>query len=162
MRNETPVRPIRIHRPRGPVDGRDRDQMKALALLVRDEGHAKCKEQQKSVLDSIHMRRDRGLRTEAGFMKRLGDPIRARGRAFRHIPPTSAGDDRHQPLQEVAARSDQLGLELSVSFRIEREREAPGHFEIPLYQFRGLHPDERIVFGHGRAEIGQRLDDERS
>ncbi|TLZ84162.1 MAG: hypothetical protein E6K03_03095 [Methanobacteriota archaeon] len=136
--------------------------MKALALLVRDEGHAKCKEQQKSVLDSIHMRGDRVLRTEAAFMEPLGDPIRSRDRVLRHIPPTSADGDRHQPLQEVAARRDQFCLELSVSFRIEREREAPGHFEIPLHRFGGLHPDERIVFGHGRAEIGERLDDERS
>jgi len=53
---------------------------------------------------------------------------------------TSAGDDRDQPLQEVAARSDQFGLELPVSFRIEREREACRHIEIPLHRFGGLDP----------------------
>ncbi|HWM53404.1 MAG TPA: hypothetical protein VNP71_09620 [Thermoplasmata archaeon] len=161
MWDETPVRPVRVHRPRGPVDERDRDEMKALALLVRDEGHAECKKQQKPVLDSIHTRGDRGLRTEAAFMERLGDPFRARGRALRHIPLTSAGDDRDQPLQEVAAGSDQFCLELLVSFRVEREREARRHFEIPLHRFGGLDPHERIAVGHGRAEIGERLDDER-
>jgi len=119
MRHEPPGRTVRVHRPRGSVDERDGDQMKALALLVRDEGHAECEEQQKLVLDSIDTRRDPGFRIEAGFTQRLGDPLRARDRALRHIPPTSAGDDRDQPLQEVATRSDHLGLELSASLRIE-------------------------------------------
>src|SRR6266581_692585 len=92
--------------------------MKALALLVRDERHAERKEQQNLVLDSIQTRRDRGFRIEAGFAQRLGDPIRARDRALRHIPLTSAGDDRDQPLQEVAAGSDQFGLERPTSPRI--------------------------------------------
>src|SRR5207249_6350442 len=34
MPHETPVRTVRVLRPRGSVDERDRDQMKALALLV--------------------------------------------------------------------------------------------------------------------------------
>jgi len=119
MPHETPVRTVRVLRPRGSVDERDRDQMKALALLVRDKGHAERKEQQKLVLNSIHTRRDRSLRIEAGLMQRVGDPIRGRDRASRHIPLTSAGDDRDQPLQEVATRSDHLGLELSASLRIE-------------------------------------------
>src|SRR5256885_16958533 len=99
--------------------------MKALALLVRDEGHAECEEEQKLVLDSIDTRRDPGFRIEAAFAQRLGDPIRARDRALRHIPPTSAGDDPDQPLPEIAAGRDQFGPEPPASLRLEREREAP-------------------------------------
>src|SRR3989442_15703476 len=98
--------------------------MKALALLVRDKGHAERKEQQKLVLDSIHTRRDPGFRIEAGFTQRLGDPLRARDRALRHIPPTSADDDPDQPLQEGTAGRDQFGLESPASLRIQTEREA--------------------------------------
>jgi len=161
MRHETLVCAVRIHRPRGSVDERDRDQMKALALLVRDERHAERKEQQNLVLDSIQTRRDRGFRIEAGFAQRLGDPIRARDRALRHIPLTSAGDDRDQPLQEVAAGSDQFGLERPTSLRIERECEARRHLEIPLHRFGGLDPYEGFAIGDGRAKIRERLNDER-
>src|SRR5256885_13890625 len=101
--------------------------MKALALLVRDEGHAECEEEQKLVLDSIDTRRDPGFRIETGFTQRLGDPLRARDRALRHIPPTSAGDDRDQPLPEEAARRAQLRPELPASPRIEPKRETRRH-----------------------------------
>src|SRR2546430_12701254 len=100
--------------------------MKALALLVRDKGHAERKEQQKLVLDSIDTRRNPGFRIEAGFTQRLGDPLRARDHALRHIPPTSAGDDRDQSLQEGAARRDPFGLQRPASLPIGPEpRTAP-------------------------------------
>src|SRR2546427_12208399 len=161
MRREPSVRTVRVHRPRGSVDERDGDQMKALALLVRDEGHAECEEEQKLVLDSIDTRRNPGFRIETGFTQRLGDPLRARARALRHNPPSAEGHARAQPLQEVAAGRDQFGLELPASLRIEREREARRHLEIPLHRFGGLDPYERVAFGHGCAEIRERLDDER-
>jgi len=135
--------------------------MKALAFLVRDEGHAKCKQEQNLVLDSIHEREVRGIRTEAGFPERFGDPFLARDRALRNIPLPPAGDDRNKPLEEIAARSDQLCLELSATSRIEREREAWRHLEIPLHGLGGLDPDERIAVRHDGPEIGERLDDER-
>jgi len=161
MRDELPVGPIRVDGPRALVGRRDRDEMEALAFLVRQERHAESEEPQESVLDPVHVGTHPGLQTQAGFAERDRDPFRAGDLAPRRIPLAPASDDGDEALEEVAARGDQLGLELPAAFRIEGQREIRGHLEIVLDRLGGLDPYERSARGHDRSEVGERVDDER-
>src|SRR3989442_1072479 len=135
--------------------------METLAFLVGQERHAECEEPQESVLDCVHVRTHPGLRTEAGFAERDRDPFRAGDLAPSRIPLAPARDDGDEALQEVAARGDQLGLELPTALRIEGQREIRGHFEIALDRLGCLDPYERFARGHDGSEVGERFDDER-
>src|SRR5256712_13848433 len=132
MWDELLDRPIWVDGPRGLLGGRDRDEMETLAFLVGQERHAECEEPQESVLDCVHVRTHPGLRTEAGFAERDRDPFRAGDLAPSRIPLAPARDDGDEALQEVAARGDQLGLELPKALRIEGQREIRRYFEIAL------------------------------
>src|SRR5438128_4472433 len=161
MRDELLVRPNWVDGPRAPLGRRDRDEMEALSFLVRQERHAECEEPQESVLDSVHVRTHPGLRPQAGFTEPAQDPIRTGDRAPGRIPLAPTSDDGDEALQEIAARGDQLGLELPASVRIEGQREIRRHLEIMLDRLGGLDPDERSARRHDRSEVGERVDDER-
>ena len=130
MRDELLVRPNWVDGPRAPLGRRDRDEMEALSFLVRQERHAECEEPQESVLDSVHVRTHPGLRPQAGFTEPAQDPIRTGDRAPGRIPLAPTSDDGDEALQEVAARGDELGLELPTALRIEGQREIRGHLEV--------------------------------
>jgi len=63
IRDDLPVWPTWVNGPGGLLGRRDRDEMEALALLVREESHAECEEPQESVLDPVQVRTHPGLRT---------------------------------------------------------------------------------------------------
>ncbi|TLZ79874.1 MAG: hypothetical protein E6K07_02760 [Methanobacteriota archaeon] len=161
IRDELRVRPTRVDGPRALLGRRHRNEMKALAFLVREERHSECEEPQESVLDSVHVRTHPGLRTQAGFAERGRDPFRSGDLVPGRIPLAPTGDDGDEALQEIAARGDQLGLELPASVRIEGQREIRRHLEIMLDRLGGLDPDERSARRHDRSEVGERVDDER-
>src|SRR5207244_1547544 len=161
MRDQLLVRPNWVDGPRAPLGRRDRDEVEALSFLVRQERHAECEEPQESVLDSVHVRTHPGLRPQAGFTEPAQDPSRTGDRAPGRIPLAPTSDDGDEALQEVAARGDELGLELPTALRIEGQREIRGHLEVVLDGLGCLDPYERFARGHDGPEVGERFDDER-
>src|SRR6266550_4819311 len=161
-RHQPGVRHGRIHLPCGAGGRRDRDEVEPLSFLVGHKGDTEGQQEEDRLSEFGRLEVDARLGPQTCFGQGAFDPLRAGGLEPCDVPSAAGGREGHDPLEEVAARGDELRLEIPRPFGIEGDREGRWDSEIGPNAFRNLNPGQRIGLRHGRADVGEGVENEPS
>jgi len=150
-----------IDRPCRTIRLRNHDVMKALALLVRHEGHSQGEEGDHLFPDFLDRRAGPIGHFQSGLREGNRDPFGPGNREPRSIPPPASRCESEELLEKVTPRNDEFGLKFSPAIGFERQREVGGDFEGALKRPGRLHPLQSVARRDDGTEIGQRVEDER-